>query len=404
MKNLFVTLFLIFFTIKAFTQITFKKGYYIDNDNLKIECWIKDVDWKNNPTEFICKMKKDGESQTASIKNIQEFGIENQIRYIRHTVKIDQSSSSINNLTSDSQPIYKEATVFLKVLVEGEANLYLYEEGKGIRLFYNIGYNQVEPLVFKNYISTTQKISQNNRYKQQLLNTLQCDGMEATIKSLKYEKKLITKVFIAYHECKNISFTTYGIKRNQDIINLSIRPRLNQTSLNIDNTISERFDTDFGNKTSFGLGVEFEFILPFHQNKWAIIVEPTYQYFNTTASGEPHVLTGEIITANINYNSIEFPIGIRHYFFLNDHSKLFLNASIITEANINSEVTFNNDNILIASQSIESYVNLAFGVGYSYKIFSIETRYFTNRQLFRNTAFWFSEYQNISIVFGYDLF
>ena len=37
-------------------QISFEKGYYIDNSNQKVDCLIKNVDWKNNPTSFEYKL------------------------------------------------------------------------------------------------------------------------------------------------------------------------------------------------------------------------------------------------------------------------------------------------------------------------------------------------------------
>lgn len=33
-------------------QIIFEKGYYITNDDQKIDCFIKNNDWKYNPSEF----------------------------------------------------------------------------------------------------------------------------------------------------------------------------------------------------------------------------------------------------------------------------------------------------------------------------------------------------------------
>lgn len=56
-RNLLLLLALKFsFVVNA--QINFEKGYFISNDNEKIECLIKSIDWKNNPTEFKYKLNE----------------------------------------------------------------------------------------------------------------------------------------------------------------------------------------------------------------------------------------------------------------------------------------------------------------------------------------------------------
>ena len=56
MKNLLVISFLFYLTF-SYSQITFEKGYFISNDGIKTECFIKNLDWRNNPTEFEYKHK-----------------------------------------------------------------------------------------------------------------------------------------------------------------------------------------------------------------------------------------------------------------------------------------------------------------------------------------------------------
>jgi hypothetical protein len=91
MKNKLL-LFLIISTIlniHCFGQIVYEKGYYIDNSNQKIECFIKNLDWNNNPTKFMYKLTENGEKNTLDIKLVKEFGIGDGLKYVRKKVQID---------------------------------------------------------------------------------------------------------------------------------------------------------------------------------------------------------------------------------------------------------------------------------------------------------------------------
>ena len=73
-RLLFFTLFMLL-DIKSFSQIIFENGYFIDDSDSKIECLIKNIDWKNNPTEFEYKLSPNEAIQKATIQTVKEFGI-----------------------------------------------------------------------------------------------------------------------------------------------------------------------------------------------------------------------------------------------------------------------------------------------------------------------------------------
>ena len=93
-------------SINCFSQISYEKGYYIDNNNQKTNCLIKNIDWRNNPTEFEYKLSNNSESQKITIKSIREFGIDKISKYVRSTVNIDVSSDILDNLSDNKKPIF----------------------------------------------------------------------------------------------------------------------------------------------------------------------------------------------------------------------------------------------------------------------------------------------------------
>ena len=55
MKTKLVALIFLLIAKCSFGQIRYENGYYIDNNNRRTECLIKNVDWGNNPKGFIFK-------------------------------------------------------------------------------------------------------------------------------------------------------------------------------------------------------------------------------------------------------------------------------------------------------------------------------------------------------------
>lgn len=398
-KVQFVFLAFLLITSPSFSQIVFEKGYFIDESNQKIECLIKNVGWRNNPTQFSYKLSPDEEVKTGSLENVIEFGVTNTLRYVRANVKIDRSSSQTRDLTNYRSPKFNEELLFLKVLIDGEASLYHFVDGNLVRFFYNSNDSVITQLVYKKFEKDQQSIGTNNFFRQQLFNDLNCEKNDSEyFERVTYSKKELEKVFVAYNNCKTGTFKRYDTSHKKNQFNLTLRPGLRSSSLSIQNSISRRRNTDFDNKLSFQLGFEAEFMLSFNRNKWSIIIEPTYQQYKSEKE-----ITTETVT--VDYESIELPIGVRHYFFLSEKSKVFLNGLYVLDFDLNSTINFvsnSTDNLL----EITSSPNLAFGIGYKQNNkYSLEMRYqIPNRGILNQFTFWRSEYQVISFILGYSIF
>lgn len=409
MKKQLLFFLLAILSFNCYAQISFEKGYFIDNDNQKTTCFIKNVDWNNNPTEFEYKLSENDTPKNATIPTVKEFGFDTASKYIRATVNIDRSSLDINKLSREKNPIFKEEVLFLKVLIEGKASLYQYLDDGLTRYFYTVEKSDIEQLVFKKYLIPIDQIAENNKYKQQLLNSLKCpDFNMGKFENLKYDKKKLIKIFTEYNLCNNskLSFAEPIVKR--DFFNLTIRPRINNSSLTITNSgFNEKDKIDFGSKTGFGFGLEAEVILPINKNKWTIFIEPTYQSFKaeTTNKNVSAIFGGEF-NSKIDYRSIEIPAGLRHYFNLNKYSTVFINVAYVFNLNPNSSVEFSSPySINNGKIPLDTTGNFAFGIGYKLNDkFGIEMRYQTKRELFMQSLIWSSDYKTFSMILGYTLF
>lgn len=385
-----ITLLAILFTQIAYSQITFEKGYFINLNNEKVECFIKNVDWDNNPTEFSYKLTASTEKQIHSVTSVKEFGIPGKFTYQSEIVEIDKSSDDNNLLSSERNPIFEEKTLFLKLLVNGNIKLLYYKDGNLFRYFFEKD-NEIKQLVYKRYNPSGITIKTNGFYKQQISNLLKCNGLTIkNIKSIDYKKQPLMDVFKKYNKCINPSLTYEVIEKKKNLFHLSIKPGVQSSSaqfLNNGGFFSNSEEFNFDSSINFRFGIETEFVLPFNKNKWSIYIEPTYQNFT------PENLDSN---NNIEYQSIEIPLGLKHYFYTNK-SKFFIDGGIVVDVPFNS--TYNTRDITGTTSFL-----VGLGVVFNDK-YGLEIRHQTRRQLLSQFINLSLRYSNdIVVIFSYRLF
>ncbi|WP_417236410.1 outer membrane beta-barrel protein [Bizionia paragorgiae] len=404
-KLLFILITLL--SLSTYSQISFEKGYFVNNANKKTECLIKNMDWKNNPTTFEFKRTESSDIEIATIETVAEFGIYNISKYVRSTTKIDRSSKNIKYLTTNRNPEFTEETLFLKVLIEGQATLYSYIEPDLRRYFYSKDPSKIDQLIFKSYFVEGGNIAKNNRFRQQLFTDVNCDTFKKNrINNVSYTKSSLIDYFMDYNGCHSDTVVNLSKKRTGKAFNLTIRPRINSASVSIKNTTSNSKNFDFANETTFGIGAELEYILPFNKNKWSFIIEPTIQKYTSEETISISNVSGGSLRAEVDYNSIELPVSIRHYMFLTDNSKLFVNASFVFDFSSGSTIELKrSDNSTYDALPVKSGSNVGIGLGYKlYDKFSAELRYLTSRELTGTHPHWEVHYNSISLIVGYSLF
>lgn len=407
MKTNVIVLLSFLFSLSSLSQITFEKAYYIDNSNSKVDCLIKNVDWKNNPMSFEFVLTENAPSSILGLANVKEFGIYNKSKYIRETVQIDRSSNDVTYMSKVKDPEFTSEKLFLKVLVEGKSNLYEFVDGNLRRFFYDKENSGIEQLVYKRYKTSESDISINNKFRQQLWIDLKCPNFEIKkIERINYTKNDLLNFFMEYSTCSNQEANNFGAKDKKDLFNLTLRPRITNSSLSIVNNAASNYNTDFDNETSFGFGVEAEFILPFNQNKWSIVVEPTYQSFSSTKTKSSTIVSGGEQIAKAKYNSIEVPFSLRYYMFTSDKSAFFITSSYVVDFSSNSVIEIKRiDNSVLNTIDVETRNNFALGFGYKTKEkYSLELKYQFSREILGSYTYWESSYKSVSVIFGYTLF
>lgn len=409
MKKLLLFTLIFILKINCYAQTIFKKGYFINNLGERTECFIKDLDWNETPSSFHYKTILTSNSSTnENLKSVKEFGIYNNVKFIKQKVDIDISSNNINQLTSNRNPIFINKEVFLKYIIEGKASLLSYKHGNLTRYFFNIDNSNIEQLIYKQYYVKENNIASNNRFQQQLWNDLKCKNSSLKgVQNLKYTKTSLTKYFKSYNNCNNSKTKNFeNNKKEKNPFSLTFKAGMINSSLEIKNPISNTRDVDFGNKSGAIFSVEGEYSLPFNNNKWAITSGVAFRSFKTSIKIPYAIISGGYLLSKIDLKFIQIPIGLKHYFFLNDNSSIYLTGSYnINVRTKDSPIKFdrlNGSNYTSMDTSIRS--NQSFTLGYKYSKYSIEAKYQTNIDILSDFATWNSDLSSLSFVIGYTLF
>jgi hypothetical protein len=405
MKRKILLIAVIFTAVSSNAQIKFEKGHFISNDGSKTTCLIKNEDWKKNPLQFEYKLSENSEINTKTIQNVKVFEINNSARYEKHTVNIDRSKSKVRELTTKRTPDYIKSTLFLKLLVAGKGNLYVYNEDNLTRYFFSIGESAVKQLEYKKYLNSYNSISENTLFKLQLKKLFSCKDLKT--ENLTYKKESLVSYFKKHNTCFNSEIVYTEKDSSKKKINIYAKIGINSSGFTLRNN-------DLGSKTGFQVGVEAEYMLPFNKGKWALFIEPTYHNYSVEnfdviiVNPGSFIHTNTVIPLSFKSNLIKTPIGLKHYLFLNKKSKIFFSAGVVLNLNISTKIDF----VSTTRTDLEtiSSVGLTFGAGYIWN-----SRYSINVQLFTPNRFntngginsdaWDdNSFKTASISFGYKLF
>jgi len=402
MKFKLFLLTIILSTFSAISQTNFETGYFIQTNGDKVACLIKNEDWIGSPTTFTYKLEENGETKVGSIDNVIEFGSAQSFKYIKTKVEIDQSSDNVNNLSNVRAPIMKEETLFLKTLVEGKASLYFTQRDNIARYFFSMDNGEIRQLIYKRFLVSPLKMALNERYKQQLATTLSCSSLSArNFEDLQYKTNSLVDLIKKYNNCEDSDFVVFKKNSQKGKFNLSIRPGVTFNSFSFQKEGEN--EIAFDSNTGIRIGLEVEYILPFNNGKWSIFAEPTYR--NYKAEKEivyVKMTTFEKVTlVTAEYNSIEFPVGARHYMFVNQNAAFFVDAAVIMDlTKLDSKMTSSDE--VGYDLDIDGSLALGLGVGFRYKNkYNIEARYHTAHRLLN---YWNinSDYNSFAIIAGYN--
>ncbi|MFC6269130.1 outer membrane beta-barrel protein [Frigoriflavimonas asaccharolytica] len=398
---LFFTLILPFFFN---AQFTFDKGYFIDNEGTRIDCVIKNFDRSETPQEFEYKLENSDVLLKKSPKSVSYFEIYDVAKYVGAEVDFEKYDSDIRNLDTNKNPNFESKNLFLRIVVDGEYDLFKYLVGKQTTFYYRKGDGKIRPLIYKPYEIKTGSIAYNKQYIDEIEKEVTCDNVSDKLRTPDYYEVDLRKYFNAINLCVDSDYTKLEVKKSSGKFNVYIRPRLNLNNLQFNTNVpGQIFEMD--SKSSFGFGLELEYLPGFTNQKLALIFEPSFQTYKAENTFIIPKSYGGNLIANIDYKSLDLEFGFRYYIFIDNKSKFFVNTFFVTNFNKQSSFTLKTeDGTIIENSEGLSQLTLGIGVGYNYnKKISAEIRYNSpKRIIIPNNAD--TGYQNLSFALGYNIF
>lgn len=404
-----ITLLLFLFSFSLFAQVTYEKGYVIDNTGKKIDCYVRNLDWSNNPVDVQYRLNENSETITANVSSIKAFMIGENIKFVRATIDVDLSSAKTSKLSRTSEPNFQKEITFIRELVSGEANLYVYKSNKYQRFYYQLKDSKIEPLVYKKYYVSNSSVATNEAFRRTLFDNFTCDGIDVnTVREIDYNQDDLVDFFSQYNMCATGENLIIQEAAARGSITLRVKAGIsfNQLDVSFDSGIlrQDRQSAEFPKETGPRFGLEVEYLLPFNKNKWGVFLEPTFLSYSSSADIriENDVTVFED-TATIDYKVIEIPFGIRHYMFLGNNSKIFIHAAIVLTADLSDKIEYADESVAESNDlDIKSSSNLMFGLGYEFNNkFSIEARTYSNRDILSSYVSYNGEFSSYGFVLGY---
>ncbi|TKG92449.1 hypothetical protein EYV94_19615 [Puteibacter caeruleilacunae] len=410
MKQLksFLALALLFIATSTIAQIKFTKGYIIDINNNKYSCFIRNNGNQNSGANYSYKIYEKDTPKDIDMKAVKEFGIDNQLRYVRSLIAIDISSDNIR----DEKEIQNSAEIekgfaFLKEVMRGGTTslLYFFFEGKGY-YFYKQGEADAELLVFKKYnvekeSRVVTKIIYDQLFQEQLKQKFPCS---INTKTVRYNERSLTNYFKTYFNETNKQFQTN--RTDDESTSGELRAKLvltgNKSSYTI-NDESRLLSFPFDDQNNMGFGLEVEYLFKFNRNKFGIFAEANYMSYDGTTYATEALESSQASPINIDYKYLEFPIGICYYSHLNakQDANLFVKFGYAPNTVLSSsKLTMWNDN---NEKEMSGSGNMFYGVGFNYRRFSIEFRQYTDRNITQGVHNYGSDYGNTSLRLSFQL-
>lgn len=402
-----ITLFIIslFYANSLIAQNVFEKGHYVDTEDNIIPGLILNFDWRSNPSEIRFKADSLAQEITLGLTEINGFEIDDYGKFVKFSVDIDRSSENKSNLSDITTPLFNNETILLKSLVEGAISLYSYQDGNLQRFFLKNRNGTIEQLVFR-FFARGSRVITDDSFKQQLKSELGCSlGSQNSLEEIDYKRKDLVELVINENECMGELNQVYTYKRGYKKFRLTIKPGLNISNLQLITTAGlftkREYTSNFDNNFVFNLGLEAEFILPYANGAWSIILQPTYHQFKFEDTFE---ISSQEREVTVDYKAIEVELGIRYNYSLNKDSKLYFNPLLVYGFDFNSDVKI----LGLPTSDIVLHPALEMALGFSMKDFTLEVSYSPSRELIaneNNETFTFdAENTIIGFTVGYSIF
>ena len=399
MRILYSILVLLFFNL-SFSQ-KFEKGYFIENNGNKVECFLDKKYQHYSPDIIKYKLSENDNIKEIDVNSIKELRIYDKVIYYKFNVDMNSSSTRISELDYEKKLRTIKKNILLEIIEKGKINLYLYRDIEGKSSFYYLKDDDSNPelLDYKKYKSgeSIVVVSENNDFRNEIYNLVKESNISIEeVENLKYEDRDLIKIIKKYNQINNNSVEIDNNKK-ENRFKMLFKPRFSFNNSNVkyellnDNNSS---NANFDNINNFSFGFDYE-IDAF--NNLSIAVSLNYGQLSSETTQTVYGVSAPdiIVPAKIDYEYLHNYIAFRKYFDVSTKSELHLGINIIFDLSLNKST---NQVVHPAPIFFDSNFGFGFNVGYNLsKKYFIEFNYDLNRNLSSNYILSKTSYNNFSL-------
>lgn len=359
-------------------------GYYVTKSGQKVN-----VEFEKRPsfgaTELSVK-KVGGGYEKVPLESIDEFGVPNVYRMQRFEVDADLSVDRYTKASPKAEGIFQKKSLFMESLVDGDASLYMYEDGYFTNYFYSVKSKNIPltQLLHKDFVLASGEAGTNNKFRQQLFENVSCEGGKVSdFTKRNYARKELVEVFNRYNTCKGGGSTEMKGSERGLAIKLAVFAGY---SVNKYETV---FDGRSGSE-NFGSpqgGFEVEALFP--SKRFSIFARVGFSKASAEAASSRRYSSTTVITTNkLDMTYADLYLGPRYYVLSSQRNKLYVDAAaalinpINGKADIYSEANGVASTDAAASFKLSANLGFAFAAGYIFNDkWGAEFRYNTTQNL-----------------------
>lgn len=410
-------------SLPSLAQSEFVQGYIITADGTKEEVRLDYRKWKNNPDKLRYTRLNSETVQTAGPGDILGFGSEGSFQYASADVRIDESPDLTIQLLPYREPKWTQEKVFLKQILESEVSLFSFSTPHFRRYFYKkTSEDEYHQLIYKRYRSQNVFVQENNDFRKQLFDNVNCHIEQSSLKNIDYNESDLTKYFQEHNRCLGKEVTVFSISKKGSF-EIKVKGGVGfysgyLTFFQDFNLLPLSATSDFS-VVAPRVGFDFEYLSLFGKTPWSLYFEPFFESFETTGvlNNVPVVtfMNGsydlQLYTQDYEMaaSRFSFGIGVRKYLVFSSKQRLFVGIGVQSGFATYTRVEGRLDPYYeapdlgeVVFEPTETH-NYQISLGYALSNWNIELRYNTDRNLVLNLPTLGSEISGFSFLAGYRL-
>ena len=360
-------------------------GYYVTKSGQKVN-----VEFEKRPgfgaTELSVK-KPGGGYEKISLSDINEFGVPNVYRMQRFDVDADLSVDRYTKVSPKSEAIFQNRSLFMESLVDGDASLYVYEDGYFTNYFYSVKSKNIPltQLLHKDFVLASGEAGTNNKFRQQLFENVSCEGDKVSdFTKRNYARKELVEVFNRYNTCKGGGSTE--LKGSDRGLAIKLAVFAGYSVNKYESVVEGRSGSEnFGSPQG---GFEVEALFPSKQFSFFGRLGFSKATAEATSIRRMSSSTTIAVISKLDMPYADLYLGSRYYVLSSQRNKLYVDAAASLIIPFNGKVgisTIVNDNGVVTDETsfkLSSNLGFAFAAGYIFNDkWGAEFRYNTTQNL-----------------------